>query len=393
MNGLRPFESLRAAPSGVEGRHSAWQVECVEDAPGFTALRAPWQDLLRDSVSDNPFLTWEWLHSWWAQYGAPGRLRLLVVRHGSVPIAIAPFHLVSAPLSWFSRLEFLGTGDAGSDYLDVIARRGSEREAIASIADVLTAQQLTVRLRHLPPASLAARLAARLADDGWAASPAEDGQCPIVTLAGHTFDSFLGTLGASHRANIRRRLRALEHLGARFERITAHDERRQMLDALAAFHAQRYGNRGGSTAFSTPAIRAFHEEATRLAADRGWLRMYALRIDGAVAAVMYGFSAGGRFYFYQHGHDARQASRSAGLALMAWTIRAAIDEGCSEFDMLWGTEPYKGLWAREARTLQRIDLFPVRLGAVVQRHAIEARRGVSLLTRLFAESPGAGRGV
>ena len=376
-------------------RHSSGQVECIQSASGFTALRAQWQDLLRDSASDNPFLTWEWLHSWWAQYGAPGRLRLLVVRHGSVPIAIAPFHLVSGPLSWFSRLEFLGTGDAGSDYLDVIARRGSEREAIASIADVLTAQQLTVRLRHLPPASLAARLAERLADDGWAASLAEDGRCPIVTLAGHTFDSFLGTLGASHRANIRRRLRALEHLGARFDRITAHDERRQMLDTLAAFHAQRYGNRGGSTAFSTPAIRAFHEDATRLAADRGWLRMYAIRIDGAVAAVMYGFSSGGRFYFYQHGHDAGQASRSAGLALMAWTIRAAIDEGCSEFDMLWGTEPYKGLWAREARTLQRLDLFPVRLGAVVQRHAIEARRGVSLLTRrvLFAESPGADRGV
>jgi hypothetical protein len=63
--------------------------------------------------------------------------------------------------------------------------------------------------------------------------------------------------------------------------------------------------------------------------------------------------------------------------------------------MLWGTEPYKRLWAREARTLQRIDLFPVRLGAVVQRHAIEARRGVNLLTRrmLFAESPGAGHGL
>ncbi len=32
---------------------------------------------------------------------------------------------------------------------------------------------------------------------------------------------------------------------------------------------------------------------------------------------------------------------------MALTIRAAIDDGASEFDMLWGTEPYKALWARE----------------------------------------------
>jgi CelD/BcsL family acetyltransferase involved in cellulose biosynthesis len=82
VNGLRP---------------GSRQVECIQSAAGFTALRAQWHDLLRDSAGDTPFLTWEWLHSWWTQYGASGRLRLLVVRRGSVPIAIAPFHLVGGP--------------------------------------------------------------------------------------------------------------------------------------------------------------------------------------------------------------------------------------------------------------------------------------------------------
>ena len=53
---------------------------------------------------------------------------------------------------------------------------------------------------------------------------------------------------------------------------------------------------------------------------------------------------GGRFYFYQHGYDERYAAHSVGLVLMALTIRAAIDEGAHEFDMLWGTESYKSLW-------------------------------------------------
>jgi CelD/BcsL family acetyltransferase involved in cellulose biosynthesis len=382
VNALRPFESLR--------------VECLQSPRDFTALHADWHNVLRDSASSNPFLTWEWLHTWWSHYGAPGRLRVLVVRDdGTAPVAIAPFHLVRAPFSLFSRLEFMGTGEAGSDYLDVIARRGSEGEAVTAIAEYLKDAQLTVRLRHLPPASLAVRVAEQLAGEGWAASLADDGQCPIVTLRGHTFDSFVGTLGASHRANIRRRLRAFERLGARFDRITTHAERRQMLDRLAAFHAQRYAGCGGSTAFSTPALRAFHEDATRQAMDRGWLRMYALRLDASVAAVMYGFSYDGRFYFYQHGHDAGQAARSAGLALMAWTIHAAIEEGCSEFDMLWGTEPYKALWSQGARRLHRVDLFPLGLGGVVQRHAAEARRGVSLLARrvLSPGSSGAARGV
>lgn len=354
----------------------------IQDAEAFTELRDDWRELLRSSASDNPFLTWEWLHAWWTHFGNSQGLRLIVVRAGPELIAVAPLRLVAAPLDWFSRLEFLGTGEAGSDYLDVIVRRGREDDAIAAVADFLTSRELTLRLTHLPPASNAAQLAKRLAGAGWTASFADDGTCPAVNLSGHTFDSFLGTLGASHRANIRRRLRALERtFDTRFDLITRHEDRQAALAALAVFHARRYADRGGSTAFASPAARSFHDEATRRALESGWLRMYALTLNGDPAAVMYGFSSSGRFFFYQHGYDDTYASHSVGLALMALTIKAAIDEGASEFDMLWGAESYKSLWARRVRVLQRLDLYPVHLGGSVQRHAVEARRGVAGLAR------------
>src|SRR5215208_543538 len=40
-------------------------VECLEDSWGFTSLGPSWNELLRDSAADNPFLTWEWLQAWW----------------------------------------------------------------------------------------------------------------------------------------------------------------------------------------------------------------------------------------------------------------------------------------------------------------------------------------
>ena len=154
-----------------------------------------------------------------------------------------------------------------------------------------------------------------------------------------------------------------------------------MLDALAAFHERRYRSRGGSTAFSSDAARAFHDDATRRALDRGWLRMYALRLDGRIAAVMYGFSCAGCFYFYQHGYDEAYASHSTGLVLMALTIRAAIDEGAREFDLLWGTESYKSLWARSERPLERVELFPPDFAGIVQRRSVDAHRTVRQLAR------------
>ena len=59
---------------------------------------------------------------------------------------------------------------------------------------------------------------------------------------------------------------------------------------------------------------------------------------------------------------------------MALSIRAAIDERATEFDMLWGVEPYKFLWARHTRELRNIHLFPANLAGRVHRHFLHARR-------------------
>lgn len=357
-------------------------VQCVEDAWGFTALRPRWSELLRASDADNPFLTWEWLHTWWVHVAGSANLRLIVVRDGDEVVAIAPMYLVTGSLYWFSRLEFLGTGDAGSDYLDLIVRRGREADSLEAIADYLSSHRLAVCFNHLPPASFGARLAALLAGEGWSATLTDDGTCPIVPLAGHTFDSYLGTLGSSHRANVRRRVKAMgQRFDMRFELVTDHAERCQLLAVLAEYSERRWKDQGGSTAFISPEIRAFQDEATRRALDRGWLRMYVLRLNGETAAVMYGFQYGGRFYFYQHGYDDKYKDHSVGLVLMALTIRAALEEGTREFDMLWGVEPYKFLWAKEARVLQRAELFPVHFGGTIHRHAVEARRSVRKLAR------------
>src|SRR4029077_12522340 len=119
-----------------------------------------------------------------------------------------------------SRLEFLGTGYAGSDYLDLIVRRGRELASITALAQHFKKQPLSLSLNHLPPSSLAARLAARLATDGWISVAADAGTCPIIPLAGHTFDSYLATLGSSHRANVRRRIKALrQQFDTRLDRV------------------------------------------------------------------------------------------------------------------------------------------------------------------------------
>ncbi|OFW15153.1 MAG: hypothetical protein A3F70_01520 [Acidobacteria bacterium RIFCSPLOWO2_12_FULL_67_14] len=354
----------------------------IGDAAALAAVRAQWNALLSASAADGPFLTWEWLHAWWTHLRGRAALHAVAVWDGPDLIAVAPLRRVPGALGLFPRLEFLGTGEAGSDYLDLIVRPGCEDVAVPAIADRVAALGVPLLLDHLPHGSLSSRLATELEGAGWSTSIVPGGLCPVIDLAGHTWDSYLATLGSAHRANVRRRLRGLEQqFHTRFERVTTEAQRREALAALYRFHEHRFETQGGSTAFHTRALRAFHDEATRLALERGTLRMYTLLLDDTTAAVMYGFAHNRQFYFYQHGFDDRYERHSIGLVLMARTIRAAIDERLHAFDLLWGTERYKQLWTRDVRTLHRVQLFPGSPAGRIRRHAADARRRLGPFAR------------
>lgn len=371
--------SFGATPVAIDALPRETRADVVDSVWGFTALRPEWNSLLRASASASPFLTWEWLHTWWQHLGGSSQLRMLAVRADSELVAVAPFRL-STGTAHLPSLAMLGTGEAGSDYLDMIIRRGWEPEALSAIVQFIESQNTTLRLTHLGPSAVAEQVAHRLVEHNWMLTTTAGGTCPFISLAGHSWDSYLATVGASHRANVRRRIRTLEQkFNVRFERVTTEEARAGALSRLIDFHGRRFDTRG--TAFNSEASRAFHDEVTKRALDSGWLRMYVLCLNDAPAAVMYGFLYGQTFYFYQHGFDDQYQQHGVGLVLMAFTIRAAIDEAATEFDLLWGVEPYKFLWARNRRELRNIHLFPASVGGRLHRHLFHARRRMGALIR------------
>jgi CelD/BcsL family acetyltransferase involved in cellulose biosynthesis len=356
-------------------------IEVIDRLDDFTRMRSQWNELLRASAADCPFLTWEWMHAWWTHLRGSSALRIVAVFSDRQLIAIAPLRESPGALSWFSKLEFLGTGGAGSDYLDVIAHPDFEVDALEALKQSIHSERLALRLSHASSHSLASRLVRGLTTDGWTMRSVPSGTCPFIPLAGQSWDSYLATRGSSHRANFRRRLKVLNReFAVRFEQITTDQGRSDVLDALIGFHRSRWGQEG-STAFKTSALRAFHHDFIRRASEAGWLRLYALYLNHFVAAAMYAFSYNGKFYFYQHGFDRAYQQYSIGLLQMGFTIRAAIDEGAIEFDMLYGTESYKRLWADEAHALERFDLFPAHFRGRLHQRRVEAESTLRAFAR------------
>jgi CelD/BcsL family acetyltransferase involved in cellulose biosynthesis len=364
-------------------------VERVEDGAAFAALSQEWDARLPASSANGLFLTWEWLHSWWRHLGAGRRLFILTVRRGPELVAVAPLSLVPPRLErllLFRSLELLGTGSVGSDYLDLIVRRGWEDDTLEALADHLGREGFMLQLGQLPRGrSLAIRLAGRLAPRGWTWREAPTAVCPFITLAGQTWESYLAALGPVH---FQPRLRSLQRrFTVEFDRVRLEEDRGPALDRLIGLHRARWGERGESEAFSSAGLVSFHQELTRRALARGWLRLFELRLDGRPAASLYGFRYGRTFSFYQSGFDPRHAKDSVGWVTIGLTIKSAIEEGAAEYDLLHGDEAYKFRWARETRELGRLELYPPGARWFVCRHAVGLNRAARTLARRVLPPP------
>jgi len=379
------------------------RIETIEDVVGFERLREEWNELLQHSASNRLFLTWEWLSSWWKHLSDGRRLLLVTVRCGRELIAIAPL-AVSPPrarrLLPFRSLEFLGAGIIGSDYLDFIVRVGKEQDACQVLAEYLRHEKHMLELTQLERRScLAEKFAAELKRRGWSLSEAKTEVCPFINLSGHSWPSYLATLGPEHRYNFLRRLKNLmKQFEVRFEQVRSEEQRREALLLLIALHNLRWRNRGCSEAFYTADLVSFHDELSRLALEQGWLRLFVLWLDGKPAASLYGFSHHRVFYYFQAGFDPIYGKYSVGLVTMGLAIKSAIEEGVEEYDLLHGDEPYKFHWARAARELGRLELYPPGARGLLYKGTLEVSRTTKrmarrVLPKTLADRIATGRGL
>ena len=353
-------------------------VEKIEDPGRFAALRHDWDGVLADSASDSVFLTWEWMHTWWKHLAEDRRLHLLALWRGTELVALAPLALRSARwrrLLPFRALEFLGAGSVGSDYLDVLVRRGWETQALGALARYLKEHSAVLELSRVKRAGAhAGQLARALQPSGWIHTLSATDVCPYIDLTGLDWASYLARLGPSHRYNVRRRLRKLnQRWRVRLERTESEAQRHAALLELVRLHQLRWRELGQPGVFPDRALVAFHDEFSQLALERGWLRLFVLTADDQPVAGLYGLRYRDTFLFYQSGFDPAWRRHSVGLITMALAIRHAIEEGAATFDFLRGDEAYKALWTHTHRELVRIDLFPPTVRGALCRQAMDLR--------------------
>ncbi|MDO8683178.1 MAG: GNAT family N-acetyltransferase [Armatimonadota bacterium] len=354
-------DSLTDVASGrlVDINDRTMRLSEVTDVDGFRRLQPVWDATLQRDPDASVFQTWEWQFAWWKHFGKNKKPLILLIsdQPGDEHFrAIAPMMLKHYVVPGIRELTFIGAGI--SDYLDIVCHPDWRLDAAAAVFDHLRSSSHKwdfIDLHQLPPGdtiSLGAKLAAEYYPD-FQTEILDHEVCPVVPLP-ESWEEYRKLLGKSLRFNIGYYERSLRKQHDVEIGIATEENLDEELDALFHLHTSRWRRRCLPGVLCGANIKNFHKEVARKFLERGWLRLYYLKVDGKTCASHYCFSFKNTMYYYLGGFDPKLAKFGLGTILTAHAIRQAIEEGMSSFDMLRGSEDYKRRWQPEHRTNSRL---------------------------------------
>ena len=338
-------------------------VETVGDYEGLLALEPAWNGLVDAAGIGHPFLSHEWIRTWWECFGAGKQLHVLVVKAGSEPIAIAPFMRCQGRIGGLNVRRLQLIANVQTPRSDVIVGQRAP-EAYQALWDCLAAQRALWDALVLPqiPADAATldtlrELARR---DGFLTGtwrrPSD--QSPWVRLTGNWDDYFAG-LARKHRSNLRNRLKRLEQTGPLEVRsVSAGAEIGPALDQGFTLEAAAWKGRRGTAIRCSSEVRLFYTRLAAWAAQRGWLRLQFLTVGDRPIAFAYMFCFKKTLFLLKPGYDPAFSALSPSNVLLSKVLREAFAEGLAAFDFLGEDDCWKLDWTSEVKPHSWLFVFP-----------------------------------
>lgn len=288
------------------------------------------------------------LMSWWLDQVAVGTPHFVLVLDGDRLVGGAAFQ--TRTLAGVELVELLGQGPLEPDHLDVVADPSDTdgiRRVVAGTAGWL--RRPGSRVISLDGIADYAHLLDAVAGIG---STTSAKVAPFVPLPSEASE-YLASRPGRVRSTITRSDKRMTKAGVTFRRYDSASSPAGIeasLRDLRRLHDGRWGDASGVTDGW-----ASFESALRNGITAGDVIVHEL-VDAAdtCIATEVEFVVGNRASFYQAGRDTDHEHRGSGSVLKWRVIQSLIADGCSEFDLLRGDEPYKTEWATDQRRLLNV---------------------------------------
>lgn len=332
------------------------KITIIETLADWSGMSKEWNDLLGQSSSNTIFLTWEWLVAWTETFlGSDRKLFILAVYEGNQFIGAAPWCIRHVKYFGCSMriIEFLGIPEAASDYLDVFAKRGKEKEVAHQIYHFLqraTSVWDSMALRDIPSDSLfLLHFMNKMNEEGKHTELGSGPYSPSVSLP-QTADVFMAQLSSNRRQQYSRHLRILRRSGEVTHRIHLSGDVSAVLKEFYRLYEQKWGD--------AKQLFRFLEMFIVRSEGKGLIQLDLLNVGGRDIAGLLHLRYDNTLLMYLMGVDhSFDRGISIGNIVVGLSIEKAIAAGFSRYDFLRGDEDYKFHWANDGKRAVRFSHY------------------------------------
>jgi CelD/BcsL family acetyltransferase involved in cellulose biosynthesis len=334
-------------------RSCAHAVDVVTDYDALVALEHEWNDAVARARVPHPFLSHEWVRTWWDAFRTRDtRLYIQVVRANGRITAIAPLmretvrmHGIPARCVRFihndhtPRTDMIIAEDAEASYQAIWQALRTSRERW----DVLLLSQLEHGSKTQDV------LRAFAAREGLRTGSWRSSDSPYLAISGG-WDAYLNTLSAKFRSNLRNRLSRLSKIGpVSLEVLTGRAQIAAAADDAWRLESSGWKREEGTSIASDPTVQRFYTSLIERGADAGWLELLFLKVGDRRIATSYGACFDRRLFLFKTGYDPEFATGAPFKTLTSLAIEDACRRGLREVDFLGDAEPWKLEWTSTSR--------------------------------------------
>ena len=319
-----------------------------------------WNALLAESMTNVPFLRYEYLAAWWQTLGGgewkDAALSLVTAHEADRLIGIAPLFRTTHH-DGLPALMLLGSIEI-SDYLDVIVRKEDLSRFLSGLLDKLASQPpdawSVLDWYNLPDTSpTLAALKEESVKRGWTCTEEIYKPTPSIPLPGD-WETYLAGIDKKQRHEIRRKMRRAEESDQQVRWYIVEDEKQldSEIDAFLALMA----NDPEKAAFLTETMRAQMRATAHNAFREGYLQLAFMEVFGQKAAGYFNLDYGNKIWVYNSGLDRKFMELSPGWVLLGYLLQWANEHKRAEFDFMRGDEDYKYKFGGQNRHVMRVKV-------------------------------------
>jgi CelD/BcsL family acetyltransferase involved in cellulose biosynthesis len=361
-----------------------YHVRVIDSLEAWQEISASWNNLLVQSRSNNIFLTWEWLFSWTETFLNEKRtLFILAVQKSGTGeiIGIAPWciHHITSSFLTIKQIEFLGTPEAGSDYLDVFSQIGKEGIVTLRIYDFLLEEAAllwdSIMLNDMPSNSLFyLHFQGKISQEGKFSEVTGGAYCPRVHIPTN-LDEYFRQLSPNRRQQYRRHARLLEKDGEVAHQTFSGESAVEALDNFFSFYSEKTGYGGKS-------LHLLMKKFSSRCPDQNCVQVDFLRSNKHdIAAFLHLRYKDTVSLFLLAVDKAYNPKISIGNILVGRCVENAQRQKALIYDFLKGAEPYKFHWANNGTRSITFHFYQRKFAPIVMVLTRFLKNTVKLIVR------------